>query len=171
MLTRLGAQEILKRAMSQTKSLDFSMALVAGVFDNALTTQGIEPTIGIGGYQRQPLGWTAGDWPTTGYVDGHFYIESKPITFLSDSQFDLPITRCAIVGSLVDQITPVMILGTPLITPITIGSGTASSDRTFAIRIFANGGDGTPSPTPPGALLDESYQPLLAEDGSILTEG
>lgn len=96
-----------------------------------------EPTIGVGGYDRQAIPRTTG-WPVFGTFNEEQYYETSLFIFEATGDgFDKPINRLALINS-ASEVTgnKVVALSGPLPDELTILPSTPEADRTFKYRIY-----------------------------------
>lgn len=133
-----GIEQILRWAL-QGDSPQLHMALADCNPTPGLLIQSLgEPTIGTNGYARQPLAQNNTDWPTTGTLNGEFYIESKAVVFTaSGGNFSVPVTRTALVNSLAATTGQLVVaLSNPFPASLLITPTTPEVERTFKYRIY-----------------------------------
>ena len=133
-----GAEMILVGAFRLTPQALYA-CLVSGAPSKSMTmAQMIEPTLGVGGYERIAIPQTIVGWPTIGTLSGEKYIESDWLTFAADEvPFDQPIQRVALVaGSAYAADAPVFALSAALPEAVTIDVDTPLDSRRFKYQFF-----------------------------------
>lgn len=136
-VTTYGVKSFFRWAL---RNEDYSLHLgLANCAPNVLLqVEGLnEPTLGVGGYARQPI-LRATDWPVFGTFNGEQYYETRVFVLTAtDDGFDKPVNRLALINSELEVTgEKVVALSGPLPAEITITPATPEEQRSFKYRIY-----------------------------------